>query len=244
MQNELQLLRNLQKFDLEIQEIEEKNETLRETLDELYEMHEVLTEALDDQRRQLDEASSLMRNKEVDLRVNDERLAQSRSRLTQIQNTREYNLLEKEMDTLKKLRATLEEEHDRLKETVAEFEDDVTEKESKIRQLADQIKDEEGQIEKQTSQSVKRVEELTKKREQLKKDLPKPLVRRYEFISTRRAGEVAVPARDGICTGCNMSLPPQLYNEVQLGQRLIQCPSCQRILFHESEEEREAATAN
>jgi predicted nucleic acid-binding Zn-ribbon protein len=35
-----------------------------------------------------------------------------------------------------------------------------------------------------------------------------------------------------------MMLPPQLYNELQLDQKILQCTNCQRILFYESEEDR------
>ncbi|RLB78229.1 MAG: hypothetical protein DRH24_14815, partial [Deltaproteobacteria bacterium] len=40
-----------------------------------------------------------------------------------------------------------------------------------------------------------------------------------------------VPVKDALCHGCNVNLPPQLYNELFLGDSLKFCPNCQRIIY-------------
>jgi predicted nucleic acid-binding Zn-ribbon protein len=41
-----------------------------------------------------------------------------------------------------------------------------------------------------------------------------------------------VTARGGICTGCRMHIPPQLFNELQkFRDHVRQCPNCHRILL-------------
>jgi predicted nucleic acid-binding Zn-ribbon protein len=37
-----------------------------------------------------------------------------------------------------------------------------------------------------------------------------------------------------VCDGCHMSIPPQLYNELQKSNELITCPSCSRIIYWEN----------
>ncbi|HFB84009.1 MAG TPA: hypothetical protein ENJ72_04385, partial [Thermodesulfatator sp.] len=37
---------------------------------------------------------------------------------------------------------------------------------------------------------------------------------------------------DAICEGCHMNIPPQLYNELMRDNRLMECPLCQRIIYH------------
>ena len=39
-------------------------------------------------------------------------------------------------------------------------------------------------------------------------------------------------ARDGICTICHVRLRPQVYNTVLKNEQIIQCDSCNRILYH------------
>jgi predicted nucleic acid-binding Zn-ribbon protein len=53
----------------------------------------------------------------------------------------------------------------------------------------------------------------------------------YEQIFDRRGGNAVVAARNGICSGCRMHIPPQLYNELQKYRDIRQCPNCRRIWF-------------
>ena len=57
-----------------------------------------------------------------------------------------------------------------------------------------------------------------------------PLLSRYNKIRTRY-NDAIVTVTNGHCTSCNVSLPPQMYIQVQKGLELISCPSCQRLLY-------------
>lgn len=231
MQDQIALLRDLQEFDLQIEEIQNKTGVLREALDELTAIHATLNGSLEGQRAQLEETRALMRDKEIELETNDERYNQSKAKLNHVSNTREYNALEREMDALRKMRIQHEGERDSLRDAVQEFEADVSEKAEKTANLERQIAGEEAEINSQSSGASGEISALQTKRDKLKKDLPKRLTRRYDFISSRRPGPAVVGATEGVCSGCNMRMPPQMFNELQIGQKMIQCPSCQRILF-------------
>lgn len=243
MDAQLNLLRKLQEYDLEIQSIVQKNDQLRDELDEQVAIAERLSEQLEGQKSKLDEARSLMRDKEMELTENMERYNDSKAKLNAVANTKQYNALEKEMDTLKKIRAQLEEERDTLAENIEGYEEDVKDKESKSQQMQALIDEERSEIEKATKDTDKRAKELEKERNKLRTDLPKRLVRRYEFILSRRPGAAVVPCVEGVCTGCNMTVPPQLFNELQRAQDIHQCPNCQRILYFMTPDELNAASA-
>ena len=53
----------------------------------------------------------------------------------------------------------------------------------------------------------------------------------FEHISHQRQGIAVVEAREGLCTYCNVRLRPQVFNDLRLNNALIQCDSCQRILY-------------
>lgn len=231
MQQDIALLKDLQEYDLQIEAIHETTSQMREAMEELVGLHETLTAGLEGQKAQLEETRTLMRDKEIELESNSERYDQSKAKLNQVSNTREYNALEREMDALRKLRAQLEEERDSLKEAVEGYEADVADKSDKTREIEKQIKAEEKAIDQEAKKSGSDVESLKKKRDALKKKLDKTLSRRYEFISSRRPGAAVVPATEGVCSGCHMRMPPQLFIELQMGNTVIQCPSCQRIVF-------------
>jgi predicted nucleic acid-binding Zn-ribbon protein len=53
----------------------------------------------------------------------------------------------------------------------------------------------------------------------------------FEMVSKRRHGVAVAEARDGICTICHVRLRPQVFNTVRRNEAVIQCDSCQRILY-------------
>ena len=67
------------------------------------------------------------------------------------------------------------------------------------------------------------------------KELSSSLVRRYTQLRDQRRGQAVAEARDGSCMGCNMQLPPQLYNTLFKGDEMYFCPHCQRILILKQE---------
>ncbi len=67
-------------------------------------------------------------------------------------------------------------------------------------------------------------------RDVLAKQLRPDVLKRYGTIKMRR-GLAVVAVRDGTCRGCNMNIPPQLYNTLQRGNSLELCPNCNRIIY-------------
>ena len=54
----------------------------------------------------------------------------------------------------------------------------------------------------------------------------------FELVSSRRNGVALAEARDGICTICHVRLRPQVFNTVLRNEQIMQCDSCNRILYH------------
>jgi predicted nucleic acid-binding Zn-ribbon protein len=53
----------------------------------------------------------------------------------------------------------------------------------------------------------------------------------FEIVARRRNGIAVTEARDGICTTCHVRLRPQVFNTVRRNEAILQCDSCQRILY-------------
>jgi predicted nucleic acid-binding Zn-ribbon protein len=54
----------------------------------------------------------------------------------------------------------------------------------------------------------------------------------FDVVSRRRNGVAMAEARNGICTICHVRLRPQVFNTVLRNEAVIQCDSCNRILYH------------
>ena len=53
----------------------------------------------------------------------------------------------------------------------------------------------------------------------------------FEGVAKRRHGVAVAEAKDGICTICHVRLRPQIFNTVRRNEAVIQCDTCQRILY-------------
>jgi uncharacterized protein len=53
----------------------------------------------------------------------------------------------------------------------------------------------------------------------------------FEQVARKRHGIAVAEARDGICTICHVRLRPQVFNNVLRNDRIVQCDTCNRILF-------------
>jgi len=88
-----------------------------------------------------------------------------------------------------------------------------------------------AKLEQQASLPQSRIKNLQEAMDALIKDLPPEMASLYREIQRRYTAAV-VPAADGVCSGCSMSLPTILYQEVLEGQTIEQCPACSRILYY------------
>ena len=53
----------------------------------------------------------------------------------------------------------------------------------------------------------------------------------FELVAKRRQGIGVAEAKDGICTVCHVRLRPQVFNTVRRNEEILQCDTCQRILY-------------
>jgi predicted nucleic acid-binding Zn-ribbon protein len=232
LKEQLALLRELQRVDLELDTLTGEQTEIDGRLSEHRTVLSRLTEDLGTQKRELDEIRTHQRQKESDFKEAQENLKERKKRLLNVGSTKEYNAVEKEVEALQKTADQAEEEMLHLAEVIESTERSIGEKEAMVVELRDRI-----QLEEQDS--IATLKALEAKIAQLKQisdesraAVSKRVLYKYDFIRSRRAGVAIVAARGGHCEGCYMALPPQLFIQIQRGESLESCPSCQRLLYH------------
>src|SRR5262245_36147662 len=63
----------------------------------------------------------------------------------------------------------------------------------------------------------------------------------FERVSKARQGIAVARAADGHCTICHVRLRPQVYNTILTNEAIVQCDSCQRVLYFAGVHQRSAA---
>lgn len=77
------------------------------------------------------------------------------------------------------------------------------------------------------------MKEATERRAALLGQLEKRLIGLYEQVARARKGiAICMATRDGLCSVCHVRLRPQVFQLIRQNDSIIQCDSCQRILYY------------
>ena len=172
------------------------------------------------------------RDLESKLGVAEAKLKDRRMRITRIRNDKELGLAKREMEILKDEASTLETELVGVMEQAETVGAKADGLEAELAKLTAERDRESADLKEKVGKLSGEIERERASRTELVKTIEDDLRRRYEMIFSRRGGLAVVEARGGICQGCRMHVPPQLFNEIQRNlDRVFICPSCQRILY-------------
>ncbi|MEZ4458654.1 MAG: C4-type zinc ribbon domain-containing protein [bacterium] len=241
MREQLAKLRELQQIDLQLDEYGSKKKEILERLNLNKGFLQKLVDDLESQKAELDEIRGLQTQKQDDLKEIQEQHNKRKKRLTAVGSTKEFSAVEREIEVLKKSVEQTEEELLHLAEVIETTQESISEKEDKINQLRESISADEAEAEGQLSHLAQEIQALNDREAEARTVVSKRVLYKYDFIRSRRPGLAIVAARDAHCEGCYMAVPAQLYIEVQRGETLQTCPSCQRILYFGQEEENAVA---
>ena len=232
MKEQLALLRELQRIDLELDQITQSKEQIQGRLDENKVVLDQLDGQLDARKAELGEIRALRNQKQDEQAEIGENLKERKKRLLNVGSTKEYNAVEKEIETLKGSSEQLDEELLNLAEVIENTTNAIDENETKVNMLRDDIQKEDASVQDQLTTYDKQIKSLNNRTDKARGDVSKRVLYKYDFIRSRRPGLAICGAKDGHCTACYMSLPPQLFIQIQRGDTLETCPSCQRILYY------------
>lgn len=237
MRKNLKVLDGLQELDLKIDNLNGGVKSLEDGVAALE--AEVANAAAEIQARSNELAASEEEKRQIEesLTAEIENISRSEVRLKEIKTQKEYQAVSKEITTARKLKTELEEQVLQKISQIDQMRSDVNERQEKLQSLEQNIAERKAELLGQIDQLKSTMAAEATAREDAVKTLPASVVRRYTLLRQQRRGIAVVEAREGCCSGCNMNLPPQLYNSLYRGEDLITCPHCQRILVLRQEQQ-------
>ena len=236
----------LQKIDSEIIELKEELEAAPKEVRAL----EDRFEELDGKRKQLEEKISFLKSQEKRLEAEIEedglKIKKSKNKLMMVSNNKEYHAMMREVDNLEKLNRMREEEKLVLSEELERQQAGLDAENTELDGLKQELDEKNANLKERVNAAEKRLNVLNKHRQNAGKNVPTPVLGRYEFIRSKLDAPVIVPVFQGVCSGCHISIPPQSFIELQMGQQILSCPNCQRLIYwceHFTPEEEKKAPA-
>jgi predicted nucleic acid-binding Zn-ribbon protein len=176
---------------------------------------------LEKQKRQL----------ETDIVMDNDRIKNIESRLGAVTNNKEFHAASKESDKAKKAISDREKLVSDLATKITDQDRIMAEIQVKIDALNGVLETKRSEVGTQVSEADKEIASYAGDRSSIVAEITPPVMSRYNRIRKVYSDAIAIVSR-GNCSCCNVSLPPQMYIQVQKGLELLTCPSCQRLLYY------------
>jgi predicted nucleic acid-binding Zn-ribbon protein len=234
LREQLALLIELQKMESAAGRITARKKDLPVQMDELETKFKEYHAGMETVREQLECLRKCRRDKDNQLRMGQETLKRTRERLLEVKTNKEYQSILKEIETFETKNSRMEDEMISLLDELDLLETAVKTKEEELEAQCRRYEEEKAKMTEALNSLAGELDVCARKGGELKKNISSDILRKYEQIKNAARGVAVVSCWKEICNGCHMSIPPQLYNELQKSEVLVTCPNCNRIIYWEN----------
>lgn len=183
-------------------------------------------------RARLEACQKARRELERQLATAQARLARYKDQLMEVKTNKEYQAMQHEIAAAEReVRAT----EDRILDRMEEGEDlakELAREDAALAAERSAVAAEKARLEREQRDLDALVTRTAGERSRLVTEISPDALALFDAVARLRKGVAVVEARDGHCSVCHVRLRPQRFLEVRRNDRIIQCESCQRILYY------------
>ncbi|MBI2605340.1 MAG: hypothetical protein HYW49_04595 [Deltaproteobacteria bacterium] len=232
MRETLIKLEQVQELDLQIDAILKKQADFPARLTAYDAEIKAIGLKIQEKKKITDELDKGRRQQIGALELNEDRAKRSQEKLEHIKTNQEYMALQKEVESLKRNSDIIRENAKRAEDEIAKHKVELDAFETAITEIKVKHDAESVKIAEETKSMADNLTALRSKREEFATCIEARYLTAYDRIRAVRQGIGVAIATAGGCRGCNMKLPPQMFNELQRLNEIRTCPNCKRILFY------------
>jgi predicted nucleic acid-binding Zn-ribbon protein len=170
---------------------------------------------------------------EDDVKVETQKISKLRDQMLGAKTNEQYRAFQHEISFCE---SAIRKAEDRTLDLMAESEPlsaNVQKAEAALKEEKQQVESEKAQARERTAVDQKLLDELKAERQQIVAGLKKPSYSAYERIRKKWHGGAAVAeATEGRCSGCQILLRPQFFQDLRHSEQMMFCESCGRILYY------------
>ncbi len=222
----------LQKIDLQLDTIDNEIKQKQDALDKLAAL---LLQREADITQLNEQISALEQERRIlDLELSEElaHVKSRQSKMMQVQTGREQTAILKEIEDGKQGIKEKEEKIVIIMEEVELLTAQIARQKELVQEESKNLTAETGNTKETIEAIIKNKEGQDQNRQQQASQVEAKLLSKYNVLRERRNGLAVANVLAGVCQGCFMSIPPQQYNILLRGDRHLECPVCQRIIYH------------
>jgi len=189
---------------------------------------------LNELEKSLKDIQLKLKEKELELSQKEMQIKKLDGQLSQVKTNKEYGALQQEVASLKADNSVLEEGIIHMLDEVDAAKEETRKEKEKLASVTKSFQDRDNEMAGQEKALQGRLADLKKQREEAVAKLPPELGELYSRIALKKQGLALATVNGEVCAACQMKLRPQLINEVRLGEQIIVCENCSRILYFEN----------
>jgi len=230
--SEAKQLYDLQELDLEL---DAKRQALAKTVSCIGESDALIEgrAALERQRGKLEEMGRLMRGLEADIDDARAKATAAGDRLYggSVKNPKELVGLKEQVEVYNR---KIKEMEDKTLDLMGEMEsekDGVTARQREVAAVEEAWRKEQELLLKEKEGVEAAIAKLESNRMEMVSDINAANIKLYENLRGKRQGKAVARVEQGMCHGCRIVLPMNKLKQIKAGNALVQCGSCERILY-------------
>ncbi len=231
MNPDLVKLIELQKIDSQVIEKRKEIEAIPLQIKKLRKKVSEVEDRFKKAKAKAEEIEKKRRQKEIELQEAIERINKLKDRTSEIKTNEEYQAHLKEIEKAEKKKFLIEDDILYLMEEAERVDGEIKKVREEIEREKGQILSEERDLQERMKILEAEVSQLLTQRQGIVKDLDTSLYNAYMELLENGNGVAVAEARDEVCQGCYMSIPPQLFVELKTKDEIFTCPQCGRFLY-------------
>ncbi|MGC4085686.1 MAG: C4-type zinc ribbon domain-containing protein [Vicinamibacterales bacterium] len=189
------------------------------------------TSQVNDAKERIAQNTAARREIEKDVTLHQGRLSKFRDQAMNVKTNQEYHAIQHEIAFAQNEIKTHE---DRMLERMMESDElaaALKSAEANLAAVRKEVDADRKAIAAEHDVLREKLATLEMERAHVIKDVGPEAMSLFDLVSKRRNGVAMAEAKDGICSVCHVRLRPQVFNTVRRNEALMQCDSCQRILY-------------
>ena len=233
LRDQLKRLEELQRYDAQIQELTNALKAIPAKLEASQNDFARVEGLLENERKQLAESQRYYTDQKSQLQTDESSATGAKHKLSLAKNSKEYVAAQREMEQTRESVENREQEITKLMEAVQAKEKLLAERAAELETLRKSIDKDAEVARKKMAEIEGKIAQIKVERDKIATGIRPEVLKRYGAIRMRR-GLAVTTVRNGTCQGCNMNVPPQLFNVLQRGNSIETCPYCHRIVYWEN----------
>ncbi len=228
---DIEQLKQLQDVDIHITDIYQEKNALEETLRNDEDAYQEAERTIEEFTKNYEQLESEKKAKEAEIQQTSEMIKRWDMRLKEAKSGREYQAFMREINGAKRDISEIENAVLKIMEELEKIDKTRKEEKQKIDEIGQRLQQTADQSKARISVLAHQIQELELQKNSIAKGITPSMLSMYEQIKKQRQTAI-VGVKKSICQGCHVNIPPQLFNEVIMNNKIILCPHCQRILFY------------